>query len=74
VPLERDEQEERLARIQQMLDQVKGDIQRFSESHESAVAEARQTRLRSEEVRLALQKERRRALELEERLAGKKKR
>ena len=58
MPIERDDHEERLARIEEMLATLKAEVERFSELHQRTVAEARLTRMRSEEARHALRKER----------------
>jgi hypothetical protein len=58
VPLERDDQDERLARIEQMLEQLRGEVRRFSDFHQKTVREARLTRERSETARGAMKKAR----------------
>jgi hypothetical protein len=73
LALVRDEREERLARIEQMLETLKAEVQRFSEFHQRAVEDARLGRRHVEEARRELNKERR-PIQKRRAAAGRKKR
>jgi len=57
MPVNREDQhEERIARIEQILEDLRREVRRFSESHQEAVEEARATRERSQNARGELRK------------------
>jgi len=70
MPFEGHQQEEHLEAIEHMFEQLKAEMRRLIELRQQTIQEARLTRLRAEEARLALQRERGRTLERQRRLAA----
>jgi len=71
MPLIRDEHEERLARIEQMLEDLQREVQ-LGRLHREIIAEARLTRERTEAARNALRKSREESVSKRRMKAGKK--
>ncbi len=56
VPIDRDDHDERLARIEQMLEALRREVSRFSDFHHQAAEEAVVNRERSRNARADLRK------------------
>jgi hypothetical protein len=56
VAIDRDDHDERLARIEQMLEELRREVSRFSDFHQQAAEESRLTRERSRSARAELRK------------------
>ena len=69
MPLERDEHEERLARIDQILENLKAEVRRATSECEQTILASRLTRERAEAARQALKRERLRAMKTLEQIS-----
>jgi hypothetical protein len=56
MPIDRDAQDERLSRIEQMLEDLRREVRRFSDFHQQTLEEARITRDQSEASRSEIRK------------------
>lgn len=56
MPIDRDDHDERLARIEQIIEDLSREVSRFSDFHRRTTAEAKLTRERSQQARTELRK------------------